>query len=201
MNSKRLFDIIFSIIGIILLLPVLSLIALSIKVSSPGPIFFRQNRVGLRGKKFQIYKFRTMYIDSEKFGKITIGQDKRITNFGKWLRKYKIDELPQLIDVVKGDMSIVGPRPEVKEYVDTYPIHIKKKILSIKPGITDLASIEMIDESSIIQKYKDPHQGYIKEILPKKLKLCIKYIDSRSLYLDIKIILLTFKKIISNKRM
>jgi lipopolysaccharide/colanic/teichoic acid biosynthesis glycosyltransferase len=199
MIIKRIFDIIFSIIGMILLFPILLPIALSIKSGSNGPIFFRQNRVGLEGKIFQIHKLRTMYVNSEKLGKITIGKDKRITNFGKWLRKYKIDELPQLIDVFIGDMSIVGPRPEVKEYVDIYPINIRKKILSVRPGITDLASIEMINESLIMAKYSNPHDAYINKIMPLKLNLCAKYVDNRTIFLDVKIIFLTFKNIILTK--
>jgi len=199
MIIKRIFDIIFSIIGMTLLFPILLPIALSIKSGSNGPIFFRQNRVGLKGKIFQIHKLRTMYVNSEKLGKITIGKDKRITNFGKWLRKYKIDELPQLIDVFIGDMSIVGPRPEVKEYVDIYPINMRKKILSVRPGITDLASIEMINESLIMAKYSNPHDAYINKIMPLKLNLCAKYVDNRTIFLDVKIIFLTFKNIILTK--
>jgi lipopolysaccharide/colanic/teichoic acid biosynthesis glycosyltransferase len=199
MIIKRIFDIIFSIIGMTLLFPILLPIALSIKSGSNGPIFFRQNRVGLEGKIFQIHKLRTMYVNSEKLGKITIGKDKRITNFGKWLRKYKIDELPQLIDVFIGDMSIVGPRPEVKEYVDIYPINMRKKILSVRPGITDLASIEMINESLIMAKYSNPHDAYINKIMPLKLNLCAKYVDNRTIFLDVKIIFLTFKNIILTK--
>ena len=183
----------------ILLFPILLPIALSIKSGSNGPIFFRQNRVGLEGRIFQIHKLRTMYVNSEKLGKITIGKDKRITNFGKWLRKYKIDELPQLIDVFIGDMSIVGPRPEVKEYVDIYPINMRKKILSVRPGITDLASIEMINESLIMAKYSNPHDAYINKIMPLKLNLCAKYVDNRTIFLDVKIIFLTFKNIILTK--
>jgi len=199
MIIKRIFDIIFSIIGMTLLFPILLPIALSIKSGSNGPIFFRQNRVGLEGRIFQIHKLRTMYVNSEKLGKITIGKDKRITNFGKWLRKYKIDELPQLIDVFIGDMSIVGPRPEVKEYVDIYPINMRKKILSVRPGITDLASIEMINESLIMAKYSNPHDAYINKIMPLKLNLCAKYVDNRTIFLDVKIIFLTFKNIVLTK--
>jgi lipopolysaccharide/colanic/teichoic acid biosynthesis glycosyltransferase len=199
MITKRIFDIIFSIIGVALLSPILLPIALSIKVGSNGPIFFRQSRVGLRGKIFQIHKLRTMYVNSEKLGKITIGEDKRITNLGKWLRKYKIDELPQLIDVLSGSMSIVGPRPEVREYVDIYPSDMREKILSVRPGITDLASIEMINESLIMAKYSNPHDAYINKIMPIKLNLCAKYVENRTIFLDVKIILLTFKNIILTK--
>ena len=158
--------------------------------------FFRQSRVGLRGKIFQIHKLRTMYVNSENIGRITIGNDRRITNFGKFLRRYKIDELPQLIDVLSGSMSIVGPRPEIEEYVDTYPKDIKKKILSVKPGITDYASITMIDESLLLANYSNPQEAYAKSVLPKKLELSTKYVENNNIFLDIKIILLTLQKII-----
>jgi len=199
MIIKRMFDVVFSLLGIVLLFPILLPIAILIKSESNGPIFFRQSRVGLEGKIFQIHKLRTMYVNSENIGRITIGNDRRITSFGKFLRKYKIDELPQLIDVLSGSMSIVGPRPEVKEYVDIYPVNIRKKILSVRPGLTDLASIEMINESIIMAKYSNPHDAYINKIMPEKLKLCVKYVDNRTFFLDVKIILLTFKKIIFTK--
>ena len=169
MIIKRMFDVVFSILGMVLLFPILLPIAILIKSESNGPIFFRQSRVGLEGKIFQIHKLRTMYVNSENIGRITIGNDRRITSFGKFLRKYKIDELPQLIDVLSGSMSIVGPRPEVKEYVDIYPVNIRKKILSVRPGLTDLASIEMINESIIMAKYNNPHDAYINKIMPEKL--------------------------------
>ena len=199
MIIKRMFDVVFSILGMVLLFPILLPIAILIKSESNGPIFFRQSRVGLRGKIFQIHKLRTMYVNSENIGRITIGNDRRITSFGKFLRKYKIDELPQLIDVLSGSMSIVGPRPEVKEYVDIYPVNIRKKILSVRPGITDLASIEMINESLIMAKYSNPHDAYIIKIMPIKLNLCAKYVENRTIFLDVKIILLTFKNIILTK--
>ena len=199
MIIKRMFDVVFSILGMVLLFPILLPIAILIKSESNGPVFFRQSRVGLRGKIFQIHKLRTMHVNSENQGRITIGNDRRITSFGKFLRRYKIDELPQLIDVLNGSMSIVGPRPEVKEYVDIYPVNIRKKILSVRPGITDLASIEMINESRIIAKYNNPHDAYINKIMPIKLNLCVKYVDNRTFFLDVKIILLTFKNIILKK--
>ena len=199
MIIKRMFDVVFSILGMVLLFPVFLPIAILIKSESNGPIFFRQSRVGLRGKIFQIHKLRTMYVNSENIGRITIGNDRRITSFGKFLRRYKIDELPQLIDVLSGSMSIVGPRPEVKEYVDIYPDNIRKKILSVRPGITDLASIEMINESLIMAKYSNPHDAYVNKIMPIKLNLCAKYVENRTIFLDVKIILLTFKNIILTK--
>lgn len=196
MIIKRIFDVVFSILGMVLLFPILLPIAILIKSESNGPIFFRQSRVGLRGKIFQIHKLRTMYVNSENIGRITIGNDRRITNFGKFLRRYKIDELPQLIDVLSGNMSIVGPRPEIEEYVDTYPKDIKKKILSVKPGITDYASITMIDESLLLANYSNPQEAYAKSVLPKKLELSSKYVENNNIFLDIKIILLTLQKII-----
>ena len=195
MTVKRAFDLIFSIIGILILSPVFLIVAIIIKIDSKGPIYFRQDRVGKNNEVFQIHKFRTMEINSESLGKLTIGEDKRITNFGRWLRKNKIDELPQLIDVLYGKMSIVGPRPELKEYVDKYPEDIKKKILSVKPGITDYASISMADESLLLASYKSPQEAYTNNILPKKLGLSTKYVDNNNIFLDLKIIFLTLQKI------
>ena len=195
MTVKRAFDLIFSAIGILILSPVFLIVAIIIKIDSKGPIYFRQDRIGKNNEVFQIHKFRTMEINSESLGKLTIGEDKRITNFGRWLRKNKIDELPQLIDVLYGKMSIVGPRPELKEYVDTYPEDIKKKILSVKPGITDYASITMIDESLLLASHKSPQEAYTNNILPKKLGLSTKYVDNNNIFLDLKIIFLTLQKI------
>ena len=195
MTVKRAFDLIFSTIGILILSPFFLIVAIIIKIDSKGPIYFRQDRVGKNNEVFQIHKFRTMEINSESLGKLTIGEDKRITNFGRWLRKNKIDELPQLIDVLYGKMSIVGPRPELKEYVDKYPEDIKKKILSVKPGITDYASISMADESLLLASYKSPQEAYTNNILPKKLGLSTKYVDNNNIFLDLKIIFLTLQKI------
>jgi lipopolysaccharide/colanic/teichoic acid biosynthesis glycosyltransferase len=182
--------------GLTLLALLFLFIALWIKLDSSGPVFFRQERVGLNGKIFKIHKFRTMKKFSEGYGKLTIGDDIRITKSGLFLRKFKLDELPQLIDVLIGKMSLVGPRPEVKEFIDLYQKKIKNKILSIRPGITDMASIELVDESATLGKYKDPKQAYIDIILPIKQKHYLDYIDRLSMWLDIKIILLTLKKII-----
>ena len=193
---KRLFDFIASFFGLILLFPLLVFIALWIKLDSKGYIFFRQERVGLKGEIFKIHKFRTMRTSSESQGSLTIGDDDRITQSGRFLRKYKIDELPQLIDVFLGRMSLVGPRPEVQEFIDIYPVNVKNKILSIKPGITDMASIEMANENDILGKYKNPKQSYIDIILPIKQKHYLNYVDNHSMWLDIKIIFLTLKRII-----
>jgi lipopolysaccharide/colanic/teichoic acid biosynthesis glycosyltransferase len=196
---KRILDFIIALIGVIALLPLFIVIALLIKLTSRGSIFFKQIRVGQYGKSFSIYKFRTM-VNSKKGLKLTIGKDPRVTKLGHVLRKTKLDELPQLINVLKGDMSLVGPRPEVPEYVNYYPSNIKEIVLSVKPGITDFASIEMIDENLILAKSSDPEQEYINNILPKKLEYGVKYVNKQNLALDIYLILLTLIKIIIRSR-
>lgn len=192
---KRIFDFVASFFGLILLSLLFLFIALWIKLDSKGPVFFRQQRVGLKGKVFKIHKFRTMKESSEDQGRLTIGDDDRITQSGQFLRKFKFDELPQLIDVFIGRMSLVGPRPEVQEFIDIYPVDIKNKILSIKPGITDMASIEMANENDILGKYKNPRQAYIDIILPIKQKHYLNYVDNHNIWLDIKIIFSTLKRI------
>ena len=177
MIIKRLFDLFFSLLGIIVLSPVFFVIALWIKIDSKGPVFFRQVRVGQFGREFKIYKFRTMVNDAEALGKqITIGDDYRITSCGKFLRKYKLDELPQLFNVFKGEMSFVGSRPEVPKYVALYNQE-QFKVLNFPPGITDLASIEFRNESDLLSIAEDPEEFYIKKIMTKKLELNGKYID------------------------
>lgn len=193
---KRIFDIICSLMGIITLLPLFFLIALWIKIDSKGPIFFRQERVGRYGRSFCIHKFRTMRVNSENEGRLTIGNDDRITYSGYFLRKSKLDELPQLIDVFIGRMSLVGPRPEVKEFIDCYPEGVKQKVLSIRPGITDRASIEMVDENDILAKYAEPRKAYIEHILPIKQQYYVAYVDKHNLLTDICIIFDTFLKIV-----
>ena len=193
---KRLFDFIASFCGLLFLTPFFILVAIWIKLDSKDSVFFRQERVGLKGELFKIHKFRTMKVSSENQGRLTIGKDNRITQSGQFLRKYKIDELPQLIDVFIGDMSLVGPRPEVKEFIDLYPADIKNKVLSVKPGITDMASIEMVDENDVLEKYDNPKQAYIDIILPIKQKHYLTYVNNHNIWLDIKIIFLTLKKII-----
>ena len=193
---KRIFDFVASFFGLILLSLLFLFIALWIKLDSKGPVFFRQQRVGLKGGIFKIHKFRTMKESSEDQGRLTIGDDDRITQSGQFLRQFKFDELPQLIDVFIGRMSLVGPRPEVQEFIDIYPVDIKNKILSIKPGITDMASIEMANENDILGKYKNPKQAYIDIILPMKQKHYLNYVDNHSMWIDIKIIFLTLKRII-----
>ncbi len=196
MGIKRSFDIICVLCGLIILSPVLLLIIVLIKLTSTGPVFFRQTRVGQYEKLFQIHKFRTMIVNAEASGlKITVGRDPRITSIGHFLRKTKLDELPQLIDVLMGTMSLVGPRPEVPEYVQYYTNEIKGIVLSVRPGITDWASIKMIDENDILARASDPQQTYIQQILPEKLAYAVRYVQTRSLRLDVYLILLTISKI------
>ena len=196
MGIKRVFDIICALCGLIILSPVLLLIIVLIKLTSTGPVFFRQTRVGQYEKLFQIHKFRTMIVNAEASGlKITVGRDPRITSIGHFLRKTKLDELPQLIDVLMGTMSLVGPRPEVPEYVQYYTNEIKAIVLNVRPGITDWASIKMIDENDILARASDPQQAYIQQILPEKLAYAVRYVQTRSLRLDVYLILLTISKI------
>jgi lipopolysaccharide/colanic/teichoic acid biosynthesis glycosyltransferase len=193
---KRSFDLLASTIGLVILIPFVIVIALWIKSDSKGPVFFRQVRVGRFGIPFKIHKFRTMSLNSEALGRLTVGTDVRITSSGHFLRKTKIDELPQLIDVFIGKMSLVGPRPEVQEFIDCYPLEVKNKVLSVRPGITDRASIEMVDENEILSRYADARQAYIDVILPIKQKFYLEYVETNNLLLDIKIIFSTFYKII-----
>ena len=194
---KRLFDFIASFYGLILLSPIFVLAALWIKIDSRGPIFFRQERVGFQGIPFRIHKFRTMILDAEKKGKqITVGADSRITTVGNFLRKYKLDELPQLIDVLVGDMSLVGPRPEVPKYIDCYSDDEKHDVLSVKPGITDNASIEFRNENELLANSDEPEATYINEVLPKKIALYRKYVRERSFFGDVAIIFKTIFLII-----
>lgn len=188
---KRLFDVICSLLGLFLLSPLLIFIALRIKVEDRGPIFYRGLRVGLNGRDFHIFKFRTMVVDAEKLGgPSTSDDDTRITRVGKFLRKYKLDELPQLINVLFGDMSIVGPRPEVRYYVDQFS-EKEKVILGLRPGITDWASIWNSDEGAVLAGAADPEKAYQELIRPTKIRLQMKYVRERSFFTDLKIIFLT----------
>lgn len=174
----RILDFFFALLGLILLSPLLLLIALLIKVSSFGPVLYKQSRIGLKGVEFSVYKFRTMRLNSDKLGLITVGgRDPRVTPIGYYLRKYKLDELPQLINVLTGDMSLVGPRPEVKKYVDLYN-HEQSKVLTIRPGITDWASIHYRDENVILGQSSDPEKDYIEKVMPDKLKYNLIYIEN-----------------------
>ena len=171
------------------------IIAILIKLDSKGPIFFKQVRVTKNGREFKIFKYRTMRIDSDKFSQITVGKDSRITKVGDFLRKYKLDEIPQLINVLIGDMSLVGPRPEVPKYVALYTEE-QREILKVRAGITDYASIEFSNENDILANETDPEKAYIEKIMPRKIELNKKYLSEISVMTDIKIILLTIKKIL-----
>lgn len=191
----RFLDILFSFFGLIVLSPLLLIIWLLIVLTSKGGGFYKQIRVGKTGYDFKLYKFRSMRVDADKGSLITIGgRDSRITKVGYFIRKFKIDELPQLFNVLKGDMSLVGPRPEVRKYVDLYTDE-QKKVLSVRPGITDYASIEYVDENEILGKAENPDDVYINQIMPEKINLNMKYIENQSVKEYFKIILLTVFKI------
>jgi lipopolysaccharide/colanic/teichoic acid biosynthesis glycosyltransferase len=195
--SKRIFDWLASGLGLLVLSPVLMVLALWIKLDSPGPVFFRQERVGQGGRVFRIHKFRTMVSDAERRGlQITVGADARVTRVGQWLRKYKLDELPQLLDVWLGHMSLVGPRPEVPRYVACYPADLRDVVLSVRPGITDRASIEFKDENEILGRAADPHLAYVNEVLPIKLRYYVAYVAQRSFWSDVGIILMTVRALV-----
>lgn len=194
---KRLFDIICSFTGLLLLSPLFLVIAAWILLDSRGGVFYRQVRVGQYGRDFRLFKFRSMRPGSDKKGLLTVGgRDNRITRSGYFLRRYKLDELPQLINVLTGDMSLVGPRPEVRKYVDLYTEE-QKKVLQARPGITDYASIEYARENDLLAQSSDPEKTYIEEIMPAKLLLNMKYIHEQGLGTDLKIIFKTFGKILS----
>jgi lipopolysaccharide/colanic/teichoic acid biosynthesis glycosyltransferase len=195
--SKRLFDLLMSTLGLLALAPIMGLIALAIRCDSPGDVFFRQERVGRFGKPFRIHKFRTMQQALSGQGlQITVGADDRITRVGHFLRRSKLDELPQLIDVWLGHMSLVGPRPEVPRYVALYPEELRAKILSVRPGITDVASIEYRDESAVLARAADPEHAYVHEVLPHKLALSARYVDKASLLGDVVLIARTLLAIL-----
>jgi lipopolysaccharide/colanic/teichoic acid biosynthesis glycosyltransferase len=192
---KRIFDIFFSLFGLIILSPVFIIISIVILCDSKGGIFYSQERIGKDEKKFFLLKFRTMRPGSDKKGLLTIGgRDNRITGSGYFLRKYKLDELPQLINVLMGDMSFVGPRPEVQKYVSLYNDD-QRKVFTVKPGITDFASIEYSDENTILGNVSNPEEVYINTIMPEKLNLNLKYIREKNMFVDIKIILKTLFKV------
>lgn len=197
---KRLFDIIISLVVLSVGLPFGILIALVIVIDSKGKIFYKQTRVGRHNVDFPLYKFRTMYAESDHSSLITVGSnDARITKSGRFLRKYKIDEFPQFLNILKGEMSIVGPRPEVRKYVDLYTPE-QMKVLSVRPGLTDYASIRYVNENALLAASDDPEQTYIHEIMPDKLALNLKYIQEQSLWVDLKIILKTFTAIIHRSK-
>lgn len=194
---KRIFDIIFSLTGLILLSPVLIVISILIKFDSKGQVLYKQTRVGRNNKDFKLLKFRTMNPDSDKKGLLTVGgRDPRITKTGYYLRKYKLDELPQLINVLYGEMSFVGPRPEVRKYVELYT-EDQKSVLNVSPGITDVASIKYKNENELLEKAEDPEKYYIEKIMPDKIKLNLEYINERSFFKDFKVIMKTLSAVIS----
>lgn len=192
---KRLFDILFSLFILLFFLPFGIVISLLILLESQGGVFYAQERIGKNGIPFYLLKFRSMRTDSDKSGKLTVGmRDSRITKIGYFIRRFKLDEFPQFINVLKNEMSIVGPRPDVKEYVDLYSSE-QLQILVVKPGITDYASLEYFEESDLLAKSSNPEKTYIEEIMPAKINLNQKYIANPSLLIDLKIIFLTAKKI------
>jgi lipopolysaccharide/colanic/teichoic acid biosynthesis glycosyltransferase len=194
---KRLFDFFSSLTALIFLLPFFFIVALLIAIEGGFPVFFTQTRIGKNKIPFQLLKFRTMVKDADKLGKITIGKrDPRVTNIGHFLRSYKLDELPQLLNILKGEMSVVGPRPEVQEYVDLYTEE-QNKVFLAKPGLTDYASLKYINESEVLAKSSDPNKTYIEEVMPAKLQLNLKYIEEQGLLTDLKIIFKTIGKILS----
>lgn len=193
---KRCFDFVLSLMGLIALVPVFIVVAWVVKKDG-GPVFFQQQRVGKYGILFNIYKFRSMVIDADKTGaKVTASHDPRITRIGSLLRKTKIDELPQLFNVLTGDISLVGPRPEVSCYVSKWPDACKKIILSVKPGITDYATLYYNDEQAVLAKAEDPEKAYLKEVMPHKLRMYEQYVNDQSFWLDIRIILATLLKMV-----
>ncbi len=194
----RLFDIIFSFLTLVILLPFFILVALCIVTTSKGGVFYKQIRVGKNGKPFSLLKFRTMHLNADQQGLLTLGNDKRITTVGNFLRKYKLDELPQFLNVLLGQMSIVGPRPEVLKYVEMYN-EGQKRVLSVKPGITDYSSLIYFEESSALGKADNPEKHYIEVVMPHKIELSLEYVKKKNLWFDIKIIFWTFLRILGIK--
>lgn len=193
---KRLFDILSSAIALILLSPILIVIAVGIIIDSKGGVFYKQKRIGKNGKAFMLYKFRSMRTGADRKGLITVGtKDDRTTKVGRFIRKYKLDELPQLINILKNEMSVVGPRPEVEKYVQLYTAE-QQKVLNVKPGLTDLASLAYINENEILGQAKDPERTYVEQIMPAKLKLNLEYIEKRSFWFDLQIIAKTLMRIV-----
>ena len=193
---KRLFDILFSLFILLFFLPFGIVLSVLIILESKGGVFYKQERIGKNGNPFYLLKFRSMRTNADKLGKLTVGmRDPRITRIGYFIRKFKLDEFPQFINVLKGEMSIVGPRPDVKEYVDLYTDE-QRTILLVKPGITDYASLEYFEESDLLAKSSNPEKTYIEEIMPAKIKLNQKYIANPTLLVDLKIIFLTAKRIL-----
>ena len=196
--AKRLFDLLVSAAALLMLLPLMLAVALAIRINSPGPVFFRQQRVGRGGALFCIHKFRTMQVDAPNLGpQVTLQRDARITRVGQALRHYRLDELPQLIDVLLGRMSLVGPRPEVPRFVAHYPIELKAQVLAVRPGITDPASLAHLDEAQLLAGSADPEKTYIELILPRKLALQAQYAASATLWTDLAVLVRTLRVLVS----
>jgi lipopolysaccharide/colanic/teichoic acid biosynthesis glycosyltransferase len=196
--AKRLFDLLVAALALVLLAPLLGLVALAIKLDSPGPVFFRQVRVGRHGREFRIHKFRTMVPDAPDRGlPLTVGEDPRITRVGRWLRGTRLDELPQLLDVLAGTMSLVGPRPEVPRYVALYPAALRERVLAVRPGITDPASLQGLDEAAVLAAAADPEREYVQVLLPRKLRLAVEYAESASLATDLAVLLRTARALLT----
>ena len=192
--AKRVFDLLGASLALLLLLPLMLAIALAIKLDSRGPVFFRQQRVGRRGVPFDIHKFRSMAADAPQRGPaLTVGDDPRITRIGRWLRRTRLDELPQLLDVLAGRMSLVGPRPEVPQYVAHYPSQLRERALSVRPGITDPSSLLYLDEADLLARAADPEREYIEVILPRKLQCAADYAAQANLRSDLGVLLRTLK--------
>jgi lipopolysaccharide/colanic/teichoic acid biosynthesis glycosyltransferase len=195
---KRLFDLTVASIALLLLAPLLALLALTIRLDSPGPVFFRQVRVGRHGREFRIHKFRTMVADAPAQGlPLTVGEDPRITRVGRWLRRTRLDELPQLLDVLQGTMSLVGPRPEVPRYVALYPPDLRQRVLAVRPGITDPASLQGLDEAAMLAAASDPEREYVQVLLPRKLRLAAEYAERASLATDVAVLLRTVRALVA----
>jgi lipopolysaccharide/colanic/teichoic acid biosynthesis glycosyltransferase len=194
--SKRAFDLLGAAAGLILLAPLLLLIGLWIRLDSPGPVLYRQQRVGRAGKLFTIYKFRTMQQRPVAGPQLTVGADPRVTRAGRFLRHYKLDELPQLWNVIEGSMSLVGPRPEVPRYVDCYPPEQRRVVLSVTPGITDWAAIRYKDENAVLARAADPERAYVEAVLPVKLDYYVRYVKERSFWGDVRILAHTLAAIL-----
>ena len=192
---KRLFDLLFSIVVLILFIPLGIILSLCIIIDSRGGVFYKQERVGLNGAVFTIFKFRSMFVKTDSNSSLTVANDRRITRMGKLLRKFKLDEFPQFLNVIAGQMSVVGPRPEVKEFVDLYS-DSQREILRVKPGITDEASLAYFDENNMLSNSSNPKLTYIEEIMPHKIEINLKYISEKSWYSDGIVILKTFSKIL-----
>ena len=196
--AKRIVDLLIAAVALLLLSPLLALVALAIRLDSPGPVLFRQQRVGRHGVLFGIHKFRSMRVDAPTTGpQVTVGRDERITRVGHWLRHYRIDELPQFIDVLRGAMSLVGPRPEVPRFVAHYPPDLKARVLAVRPGITDPASLAHIDEAALLAGAADPERLYIEHILPAKLALQADYAERASLWSDLGLLARTLRVLLT----